>query len=482
MQASEGSLPAFPRLAEKLRADVAVIGGGMAGILTAFLLREERLRVVLLEEDRLAGGATGRMTARLSAQHGLFCERLIRDFGEHLARQYVAAQLHAVRQYRALIEGRGVDCGLCEQFSHVYTAPNGPSLEREYACALLLGAPAELVPADALPFAAREALRFRQQARFEPIPFLAALLPGLAVYEHSPVRDIRAHTVRCDGGSVEAAHVVVATRYPMLERWGLYHLKLRQEQAYLLALADAPRIDGWYLDADTRGWSLQQRGGQLILGGGLHRCGEAPGDAYERLRAQARLWFPAAREVRAWSAQDCATLDGVPYIGRYSAATPHLHVAAGFGRWGMTNSMVAATLLTAEILGRHYPYADVFSPARFFPSASIEAMMEGALYAARGKKRRLVTAAERETAAIAPGHGGIVRHHGRQYGVYRDERGALYAVSPVCPHRGCALAWNDAEKTWDCPCHGSRFDYTGRRLFHPATAALKPIPLDKKLI
>ena len=467
------ALPAYPRLNEHLLADVAVIGGGMAGILTASALRDAGLRVVLLEEDRLLGGASGRMTARLSAQHGLFCERLLRDFGEHLARQYVMAQLHAVKQYRDLIAARGADCGLTEQVSRVYAAPNGPELAGELAAARRLGVDAELQAVTDLPFPVREALCFPKQASFAPLPLLAALLPGLDVFERSPVRDIRGHAVRCDGGSVEAAEIVVATRYPMLPRWGFYHLKLRQEQAYLLELSGAPRIDGWYLDADTKGWSLQQRGDTLILGGGLHRCGENHGDSYERLRAQAKLWFPDAREARAWSSQDCVTLDGVPYIGRYSAATPHLHVAAGFGRWGLTNSMVAATLLTAEILGRHYPYADVFSPGRLPPSASIEAMMEGALYAARGAKRRLYTAAERETAAIPPGGAAIVRHHGKQYGVYRDERGGLYAVSPVCPHRGCALEWNADERTWDCPCHGSRFDYTGRRLFHPAQAALR---------
>ena len=467
------ALPSFPPLRENLIADVAVIGGGMAGILTAHALREAGLRVVLLEENRLAGGATASATARLSAQHGVFCARLIRDFGEHLARQYVAAQLHAIRQYHALIERLGADCGWTEQTSRVYTAPNGPDLEREYAAALALGAPVEMQAVKGLPFSVREALCFTGQASFEPMALLPLLLDGLTICEQSPVRDIRGRFVRCDGGTVEARDVVVATRYPMLERWGLYRLRLRQEQAYLLSLAGAPRIDGWYLDADTKGWCLQQRGDELILSGGLHRCGENRGDSYERLRRQAALWFPEARETRSWSSQDCVTMDGVPYIGRYSAATPHLHVAAGFGRWGLSNSMVAATLLTAEILGNEYPCAEVFSPDRFFPSASIEAMMEGALYAVRGKAKRLYTPIQQATRDILPGHGGIVRWHGAARGVYRDERGRLYAVSPVCPHRGCQLSWNDDDKTWDCPCHGSRFDYTGRRLFHPAKAALR---------
>lgn len=466
------SLPRYPKLSERLISDVAVVGGGMAGILTAYTLKSAGLRVVLLEEGTLASEVTARSTAKLSAQHGFFCERLIRDFGEHLARQYLMAQLHAVRQYRELITGLNIPCSLTEQISHVYSAQNGPDLSREYTAALVLGAPVELRTAPALPFPAQKLLCFTGQASFDPICFLGALLPDLTIFEHSAVRDIRGHTVRCDSGSVEAAHIVVATRYPMLERWGFYHLKLRQEQQCLLSLAGAPHLDGWYLAADPRGFNLQNQGKELILSGRVHRCGENPGNSYEQLRSQAKKWFPAAVETRAWSSQDCVTLDGVPYIGRYSTATPHLHVATGFGRWGMTNSMVSATLLTAEILGNHYPYADIFSPDRFFPSASIESMMEGTLYAIRGKARRLFTVAERETAKIEPGHGGIVRHHEKLYGVYRNENGQLYAVSPVCPHRGCALEWNDEEKTWDCPCHGSRFDYTGRRMYHPARAAL----------
>ena len=288
------------------------------------------------------------------------------------------------------------------------------------------------------------------------------------------MRDIRGHAVRCDGGAVTAEQIVVATHFPMLERFGLYDLRLRQERSYLLALTGAPPLPGMWLDAGEEGWILRRSGRYLLLGGGGHRCGENLGDSYDRLRAQAQRLFPAAQEAFAWSSQDCMTLDGVPYIGPYSSSAPFLHVATGFGKWGMTGSMVAATLLTARLTGENYPYADIFSPQRFFPSASISAFWEGAGYAVRGIGRRLFVPAQTAAADIARGHGGIVAWQGKKYGVYRHTDGTLFAVDIRCPHRGCELTWNDDEKSWDCPCHGSRFDYTGHRLSEPAKAALKP--------
>ena len=191
---SSTKLPRYPRLEEQLYADAAVIGGGIAGILTAYFLHEQGVRVILLEEDRLAGGTTARTTAKITAQHGVFCEQLVQNFGVHLARQYVQANLHAVKQYRELIERKGIACDFSAAPSYVYAAPDGPSLEREMAYAAYLGAPARLCVPTELPFPVREAVCFEQQARFDPLQFLAALLPGLTIYEHSPARDIRAAT------------------------------------------------------------------------------------------------------------------------------------------------------------------------------------------------------------------------------------------------------------------------------------------------
>ena len=275
---SSTKLPRYPRLEEQLYADAAVIGGGIAGILTAYFLHEQGVRVILLEEDRLAGGTTARTTAKITAQHGVFCEQLVQNFGVHLARQYVQANLHAVKQYRELIERKGIACDFSAAPSYVYAAPDGPPLEREMAYAAYLGAPARLCVPTELPFPVREAVCFEQQARFDPLQFLAALLPGLTIYEHSPARDIRGHTVRCDGGSVTADHIIVTTHFPMLDRRGLYSLRMYQQRSYLLALANAPKLDGMYLDAGGDGWSLPQSGELLLLGGGSPRCGEILGD------------------------------------------------------------------------------------------------------------------------------------------------------------------------------------------------------------
>ena len=298
---SRDTLPAYPPLREDLHADAAVVGGGMAGILTAYALHTRGLRVVLLEGSRLASGVTAHTTAKITAQHGRFCERLVHDFGFHLAQQYLRANLCAVRQFRALVRQKRIDCGFSDESSFIYAAPDGPSLTRELEYALSLGAPARLVKPEGLPFPVREALCFERQAQLSPLPFLAALLPELTVYEHSPVRDIRGHAVRCDGGTVTAEQIVVATHFPMLERFGLYGLRLRQERSYLLALTGAPPLPGMWLDAGEEGWSLRRSGRYLLLGGGGHRCGENLGDSYDRLRAQAQRLFPAAQEAFAWS-------------------------------------------------------------------------------------------------------------------------------------------------------------------------------------
>ena len=272
-----------------------------------------------------------------------------------------------------------------------------------------------------------------------------------------------------DRGTVTAEHVVFACHYPFRNVPGYYFLRMHQERSYVLALENAAGLEGMYFGTDGDGLSFRPQGDLLLLGGGGHRTGEnSAGGQYQKLRQAARSFWPESRETAAWSAQDGMPLDGVPYIGRFSATTPNWYVATGFQKWGMTSSMVAARLLTDLITTGASPWEEVFTPQRFQPSAAGKALLQESTQAAKGLGRRLFTPPRAEVEALPRGHGGVVEYRGEKLGVYKDDGGEVFCVSVRCPHLGCQLEWNPDEKSWDCPCHGSRFDYRGRLLDGPA--------------
>ena len=273
---------------------------------------------------------------------------------------------------------------------------------------------------------------------------------------------------------MKAKHIVFATHFPFLNMPGFYFARMHQERSYVLALKDAAQLDGMYLGVDGEALSFRNFEDTLLLGGGSHRTGEnSAGGQYAGLRQQAEKLYPGSREITRWSAQDCVTLDGVPYIGPFAAAQPNWYVATGFGKWGMTSSMVAATLIADEISGVENPRAEVFSPLRFTPSASVKSFFLEMGHAVSGLSRQIFTIPEADLADLPLGHGGVLENEGEKVGVYKDEQGAVHLVSTRCSHLGCQLAWNPDEKSWDCPCHGSRFDYQGNLLDNPAQTGLE---------
>ena len=274
------------------------------------------------------------------------------------------------------------------------------------------------------------AIRFPKQAQFQPLKFLASVANGLNIYEHTTVRELIGTTAVTDHGKVRAKRIIVATHFPFLNKHGAYFLKLYQHRSYVIALKNAPDMNGMYVDEAQNGMSFRNANGLLLLGGGGHRTGKAGGN-WTELRDFTKRCYPDATEKYHWATQDCMTLDGVPYIGRYGAHTEELYVATGFNKWGMTSSMVAAMLLTDEMCGKQSPYADVFSPSRSIlrPQLAVNAF-----------------------------------------------EAVVHLLTPTpkrCPHLGCALKWNELEHTWDCPCHGSRFTKDGRLIDNPATGGLK---------
>ncbi len=467
------SIPPRPVLAGDVKADAAVIGAGIAGCLTAYYLQREGLSVAVLEAGRIGAGQTAGTTAKITSQHGLIYDRLITQLGPELARLYARANQQAVGQYEMLIAEEGIDCDFAGTCAYLYTTVSPGAIQREWSAAAQLGLPARLTTAAALPFPAAAALRFDRQARFHPLKFLRAIAKGLTVYENTPVLRAEGHTLVTPRGTVTAKKIVFACHYPFVNFPGLFFARMHQERSYVLALEHAQALDGMYYGIDPGGLSFRQAGELLLLGGGAHRTGEnAAGGRYERLRRAARTWWPGSREVGAWSAQDCIPVDGVPFIGPFAASRPDWYAATGFQKWGMTTSMAAAHILTDLILGRENEYAPVFTPRRFRLRASLGNLTRDARVTAGGLLRCAFGTARDSADEMPAGHGGVVEADGKKMGLYRDRQGRDHRVGVKCPHLGCQLAWDPDEKTWDCPCHGSRFDADGRLLSGPAQSGI----------
>lgn len=462
-------IPAHPPLRKQIHADVAVIGGGLAGVLTAHYLTEAGLHPVILEAEQVGSGQTKNTTAKITSQHGLIYARLLEQFGEELARQYAHANQQALSAYRSLIAEWDIDCDFALAPAYLYSTLEEEPLVRETQAARKVGIDADFTRQTELPFPVRAAVRFNGQAHFHPLHFLHAVAAPLEIYEHTPVQKVVGNLVVTPHGKVTAENVVFACHYPFLNTPGYYFMRMHQERSYVLALENAVRMEGMYLGIDEAGLSFRPNGEYLLLGGGSHRSGEnTAGGRYDRLRRLARDFWPDCREIAAWSAQDCMTLDGIPYIGLFSSSTPNWYVATGFQKWGMSTSMVAAQILTDQIMGRKNPDAAVFSPQRFKASTSAKTLMEETAHATGGLTRTFFDPPRAELDALPLGHGGIVEYRGQKAGVYKDETGEIFVVSVKCPHLGCQLEWNPDEKSWDCPCHGSRFDYKGNLLDNPA--------------
>lgn len=425
-------------LKEDMETEAVVIGAGLAGILTAYYLGQAGIRTVVLEADRIGSGQTKNTTAKITSQHNLLYEKMIRTFGHGMAAHYARANEAAIDEYERLIAEKGIACDFTRGPACLYSRTEEQLLRQEAEAAKSLGIEASFRTDCELPFAVAGVTLFNRQARFHPLRFLGRMAEEVEVYEGTRVLKVKGGRVETDRGCVTAKHIVFASHFPFVNVPGYYFARMRQERSYVVALKGAEEIEGMYLGIDRDGLSFRVQGNLLLLGGGSHRTGMnkengARGCKYEMLRRRAQEIYPGSQEVAHWSAQDCMTLDALPYIGRFSRRNPGWYVATGFGKWGMTTAMVGARVLTALISGRDCPEADIFSPRRRFTArAAGELAIHGA-YTVKG----------------------LIKH-------------LLPSGCPNCPHMGCRLEWNPDEQSYDCPCHGSRFDGEGRLLDGPA--------------
>lgn len=473
--------PEYAPLNGNIETDVAIVGGGMAGILTAHFLGQAGRNCVVIEAQRIGSGQTGNTTAKVTSQHGLIYEKLIQSVGRKKAQQYADVNQEAIERYRILIQKYGIDCEWQEKDAYLYTQKNARTLRAECRAAAELGLPAELTDKSELPFPVEKALCLKGQASFHPLKFLAQIAGRQKIFEQTKVLRAEPHLLVTNRGNIKTKQIVFAGHYPFLLRPGYYFLRMHQERSYVLAMKNASPLQNMYLGIDEDALSFRQAGDMLLMGGGGHRTGDVKqGDPYEYLQHKAETYFPKAEAVYQWSAQDCMPVDGIPYIGQFGRKTEDWFVAAGFQKWGMTSSMAAAMILTDLMCGRENPYAEVFSPQRLNVLASTKTFLEEGKYAVINIAKERFSFPKENLEEIKVGTGGIIVYDGKKAGVYKDKNGEIYAVSVKCPHLGCQLAWNQAEKSWDCPCHGSRFDYKGRLLDGPAQTASVACGLHRK--
>lgn len=465
----EVTIPRRKELIGGLNIEVAVIGGGMAGLLTACFLKEQGCDVVVLEAERIAGGQTKHTTAKITGQHGLIYDKLIRNCGMEKAGLYAKANESAIRAYQKIIEDKNIACDFQRLPSYLYSIKQKEPLMAEADAAAALGIKAYFTKKNKLPFPTAGAVCFENQAQFHPLKFIREISEGITIYENTRVISVKQHIIYTERGTVTADNIVFATHYPFINLPGFYFVRQHQERSYVLALSGAAKLNGMYYGIDRNSLSFRNSGELLLLGGGVHRTGEnREGGSYEMLRKEARKLYPNATEIAHWSAQDCMPHDEIPFIGRYSKFRPYWYVATGFKKWGMTSSMIAAMIISDMIGGKENEYAQLFTPQRFYFRASMKNLLKDLGKSTKGLVKGSFHFPFSSVEKLPEGHGGIVRKGLKRYGVYKDEQGIIHQISAKCPHMGCELEWNPDELSWDCPCHGSRYDYDGKLMDNPA--------------
>lgn len=479
-----------PMLQQDARADVCIVGGGIAGLMTAYQLAGAGVGVVLLEADRLLRGATGHTTAKLTSQHELIYARTKSLLGSELAQQYAQANQDAIELAHKLIWEMGIDCNWSRQSAYVYgqQPASVQKIEEEVLAASSLGLPARFTEDIALEVPIKAAICFEDQAQFHPVRFLSVIADeaersGARLYERCRAVEVEtqdgAWAVLTESGQkVVADRVVIASHYPFYNKPSLYFTKFKVERSYIVAVRVKETYPGgMYINCEEPARSVRchhdGQGEWVLCGGESHRVGQMDDTegCYAAVRAFASDLFTVVDAPLHWSAQDPTTLDGIPYIGRYSEDKEGLYIAAGFGKWGMTNGIAASTVLRDLIIDGDSPCAPVYNPSRGTVIASAKSFATGAVnvafHLAKGKLATVPTDAD-----VANGQGCVMELSSQRMGVYRDDGGALHVVDTTCPHLGCEVNWNAAERSWDCPCHGSRFDVDGHVLEGPALVAL----------
>lgn len=485
----------FPSLEDDLKVEVAIIGGGITGITTAFKLAKEGLQVALLEADSLFKGTTGHTTAKVTSQHGLIYNELIQHFGENKARLYYQANQNAKKQIEKWIKEYNIECEFQKTDAYIYTNTESyiGEIKKEAEAYQKLGIEGGLIDRLSIDLPHKSAIVMKNQGHFHPLHYLVKMVEqlenlGVQIYENSVATQMEEGsppTIRFKNGKrVEADYVVSASHFPFHDNRG-YFSRLYPERSYVIAGKPLkPVTIGMYINAEQPTRSIRPvtiDGEQMLLiGGDGHKAGQGGNeiDHYKALEKFALEEFGIEKIDYRWSTQDLVTPDKLPYIGELSAGS-RVFVATGYRKWGMTNSHVAAQLISDLIIEKDNPYKELFAPARFKANPSVKKFIKENLNVASHLITGKLEVPDKELKDIKAGEGAAISIKGKRAGAYKTEEGQLFIIDTTCTHMGCEVNWNSGDKTWDCPCHGSRFTYTGEVLEGPAERPLKLLDDDQ---
>lgn len=472
-------LPQYKELNKNINVDVAIIGGGISGILTAYKLKQSGINAVIFEKDRICSKTTAYTTGKITLAHGLIYDELMRNFDMEKVREYAYLNKKAIDEYEEIIKKENIDCDYEKCNAYIYTTSDENKLIKEYNALLKCDIECEYISENLLPIRFKGAIKYKNQAKFNPFKFIKHILSGIEIYENTLIEEVKAKKkvlYTHKGNKIKANKIIFACSFPFLNIPGYYFLRMHQEMSYFLMLKNTKYLKDIYLSADEKGYSFRSYKDILLFGGEKHRCGyNLDGKKYVNLKNKIDSMYKDNIKVGKYASLDCMSIDKVPYIGLFSNSLKDIYVITGFNKWGMTSSMIASNIIKDMIL-KGYDYKDsIFSPSRFDTKGIKKSVLKEGPYSIKNIALDLFDIPQKNLNDIEAGCGDIVEYKNKKVGVYRDFDDQYHIVDVTCPHLKCELKWNKDERTWDCPCHGSRFDYMGNAIYSPSIYDLEYI-------
>ena len=525
------------KLNSDLNVDVCIIGGGLVGISTAYKLRKEKLKTIVLEKGNIGKSTSGNSTAKITSQHGLIYKYLVDSKGKDFAQNYYKANEEAIENINNIIKEENIECDFEYQPAYVFTqkVQDVEKIKDEVKTIKDFRGEAEFIEGsdfeilksksvdtvdnnnkklnitvdnslnitsanesniikeklkNIIPLKPVAGIKFEKQAQFNPYKYLISLAnicnsAGVNIFEHTKVIDVKlndgTYEILAESGYiVKAKQIVIATKYPIINIPGFYFMKMYQSTSYVIGWeTDKKLFNGMYISSEKPIISLRmakhKNKNLLIVAGFDNKTGENIDlcDSYKYLEEIAKSIYPKGNFKYCWNTEDCITLDKIPYIGKFSELWDNAYVATGFNKWGMTTSNIASGIISDMVLGRKNKYEEIFKSTRLEPIKNIKEVTNMIKESIDGLIIKKIKIPDEAINQIQEGEGKIVEVNGDKVGVYKESNNKIYSINPVCKHLGCELTWNNLDKTWDCPCHGSRYDYKGKLIYGPSVKNLE---------